>query len=513
MRYTPVAVETFQAARINDYRRFLTQLGSEIDFKSNKWVCDKRIRSTAEAKTDATLYFSAIPGRFQEMVKYFCITYLINGAAISSTAGKLTSLSAYCRFLEEYCPKNKNFDISVHTVSEYSRWLNNGPLAESTKSLLWRDMNIFCRTMRGWNGKISLNPFSENPYSQYQRRSYKYIPENIVAQLDIAFREETIPVHIRCTYWIMRLIPSRINEVLGMKIDCLKPYDGHFCLFIPTWKQNGGYFEPVMRVIHLEDTGIAAELLELIRQQQSIAIYGQDFVEESLRGSLFTYHRFIQRSSGKIEFYKDFNVARDQHITNHFSYVCERNNIRDEQGNIFRLTSHQLRHNGITDRLAAGFTPEQIRSMTAHHGDAMIYKAYNHLDLLPKVIADKQRCVLNEPGSVVEPKILFGGRILNMEEQLEKRLLKNFRAHRVPGGICSDVTGCKSDMFFCLDCEHFVPDASQLDYFIGQTESWIRKAEQFKDFPLIQNNAEKNAQLFNAIVEKIMNLTGGKVNG
>ena len=513
MRYSPVAVETFQAARVDDYQWFLTQLGSEIDFKSDKWVCDKRIRSTAEGKYDATLYFAAIPDRFQEMVKYFCITYLMNGAAISSTAAKLTSLSTYCRFLKEYRPDTKNFDVSIFTVSEFRRWIDNSSLAESTKSLLWWNMNIFCRSMHGWDDKISFNPFSENPYSQYQRRSYKYIPENIIMQLDAAFHEKTLPVHIRCAYWIMRLIPSRINEVLGMKIDCLKPYDGHFCLFIPTWKQNGGYFKAIMRVIHLEDTGIAAELLDLIRKQHSIAACGQDFVEESLRGSLFTYRKFIQRSSGKMEFYKSFNVAHDQHITRNFSYVCERNNIRDEQGNIFRLTSHQLRHNGITDRLAAGFTPEQIRFMTAHHGDAMIYKAYNHLDMLPEAIVNKQRCVLNEPDSTAEPKLLFGGRILNMEEQLEKRLLKNFRAHRVPGGICSDVTGCKSDMFFCLDCEHFVPDANQLDYFIGQAESWMRKAGQFKNFPLIKNNAEKNARLFNIIGEKIMNLTGEKVNG
>ena len=117
MRYSPVAVETFQAARVDDYQWFLTQLGSEIDFKSDKWVCDKRIRSTAEGKYDATLYFAAIPDRFQEMVKYFCITYLMNGAAISSTAAKLTSLSTYCRFLKEYRPDTKNFDVSIFTVS------------------------------------------------------------------------------------------------------------------------------------------------------------------------------------------------------------------------------------------------------------------------------------------------------------------------------------------------------------------------------------------------------------
>ncbi|MDW2797626.1 hypothetical protein RZO55_08560 [Clostridium boliviensis] len=41
---------------------------------------------------------------------------------------------------------------------------------------------------------------------------------------------------------------------------------------------------------------------------------------------------------------------------------------------------------------------------------------------------------------------------------MEKRLLKNLRDRRALGGICSDVTDCKSDMWDCVECEHFIPD-------------------------------------------------------
>jgi len=68
-------------------------------------------------------------------------------------------------------------------------------------------------------------------------------------------------------------------------------------------------------------------------------------------------------------------------------------------------------------------------------------------------------------------------------------------------------------MFFCLDCEHFIPDAGQLDYFIKQIGSWAEKVERFKEFPLIKKNAEKNARLFKAVMDKILNLTGGTHNG
>ena len=90
-----------------------------------------------------------------------------------------------------------------------------------------------------------------------------------------------------------------------------------------------------------------------------------------------------------------------------------------------------------------------------------------------------------------------------MEEHLEKRLLKNIRAHRVRGGICSDITGCKSDMWDCLECEHFVPDAEQLDYYIQQIALWKEKSKSFAEFPVIRENAERNADLFERVAKKL----------
>ena len=98
--------------------------------------------------------------------------------------------------------------------------------------------------------------------------------------------------------------------------------------------------------------------------------------------------------------------------------------VRDQNGNPYQVTTHQFRHNGITDRLAAGFTAAQIADMTGHHGDAMIYSAYAHLELQPETIIEKQEFISEESGSRDERYILLGDRILNINEQLEKRLLK-----------------------------------------------------------------------------------------
>ena len=119
-------------------------------------------------------------------------------------------------------------------------------------------------------------------------------------------------------------------------------------------------------------------------------------------------------------------------------------------------------------------------------------------------IIQKQKYVLDEQENSKNPYVMFGGRILNMEEQLEKRLLKNIRAHRIWGGICGDITGCKSDMWNCLECKHFIPDREQLPYFREQVLSWQTKVEKFKDYPMIKTNALRNAELFEKIVKKLM---------
>jgi len=242
----------------------------------------------------------------------------------------------------------------------------------------------------------------------------------------------------------------------------------------------------------------------LIREQQELAKSLQPFMADNKKDALFTYKRKLVLKNGRTTSADKYYTAQWRCISYKFKSICEKYNIRDENGEIYKLTTHQFRHNGITDRLEAGFTLPQIADMTGHHGDAMLFGSYAHLDLKPKELVQKQKYVLGEQENGENPYVMFGGRILNMEEQLEKRLLKNIRAHRVRGGICGDITGCKSDMWNCLDCKHFIPDREQLPYFREQVLSWQTKAERFKDYPMINTNALRNAELFEKIVKKLM---------
>lgn len=147
--------------------------------------------------------------------------------------------------------------------------------------------------MNDIDGARSKNPFSVSPYRHQRRYDAKYIPESIAIQLDTAFKNDEIALYLRCVYWLLRLIPSRIGEILGMKIDCLKRFNGQYVLFIPTWKQNGGWQQPAIRSIHLEDKGIAGYLIGLIKEQQETARQIQEFLPEDKKECCFHTDRVI----------------------------------------------------------------------------------------------------------------------------------------------------------------------------------------------------------------------------
>ena len=510
MRVLPQASikENYDEMKKARYMAFLKELGSNINFEDDIWCCDKRVRSFAEPIHSKHIYFTIIPREYKELAKYFVILRLLNGITVNGVKTGLTNLASFFKFLSVQCnslPVNK---CDIRVALKFKIHLDDADYADSTKNSIWFNISTFFRTINGFGGVSFKNTFADNPFAGYKKLDYKYIPADVVEKLDAVFKEEAIDLHIKCIYWILRLIPSRVNEVLAMKIDCLKPYNGNYVIFIPTWKQNGGNAEPILRSIHVKDTGIAGYLIDLIRKQQEVSKKLQKYLPKNKKGALFAHRRVHNLKNGLVSLHDKYYLVQSNQVTYHFKIICNKYNVLDDNGDIYNLTSHQFRHNGISDRIEAGFTFEQIADMTGHHGDAMIWNAYAHLNLKPETIIQKQQYVLDEPKDKENNYVLFGGRILNMEEQLENRLLRNIRAHRVRGGICSDITGCKNDMWNCLDCEFFIPEKEQLLYFKEQVLSWRSKAEKFKDFPMIISNALKNAQLFEKIVAKIQ-LEGG----
>jgi len=494
-----VVAETYMESHKQRYRDFLNQVGKDVEFESERWVCDAYLRNPSDYMSKVTISFKTTPERYKEMMKYFAIIRLLNGIHPVGIKGMVNGAA---RFLEYSIKNGVDFNLehlTPSTASQYKSHLDELMLSEASKSSLWQSVHVFLKEMNGFENTTLKNPFVINPYMEGKRHAYKYIPEDVLKRLDQVFYSEEIELKFRLVYWLLRLIPSRISEILGMKIDCLKHFNGHYQLFIPTWKQNGGHREPILRTIRLENDGICAYLIELLDEQKTDALRIQEHFKGQEKGYLFAYQDSIVLDGIKYD-KQTYRLMKWNLASKMLKDICVKYEIRDASGEIYHLTSHQFRHNGVTDRLAAGFTMEQIAEMTGHHGNAIIFESYTHLNLMPEKIIEKQRYVLNESGGKA---IMFAGRILNLDEQLEKRLLKNIRAHRVRGGICSDITGCKSDMFICLECEHFIPEKEQLPYFKEQLIEWDNKVEIFKGIESIKMMAKKNSVLFQNVINQL----------
>ena len=476
------------------YMSYLENLGSNINFDDDKWICDKKKRMLSETNHNVTIYFSKVRPEHKVMVKTFAIIRLMNNASITVIKNNICYISEYLNYT------NGNLEVSYDSAMRYKHYLDMSGLSETTLHNKWGSINKFYEIMNGYEGNQYKMCFADNPYNSHKRRDYKYIPDAVAQQLDRVFYHEEVDETVKCIYWVLRLIPSRISEVLNIKIDCLKPFDGHYCLFIPTWKQNGGHREPIMRCIHIENEGMGGYLISLIHKQQQVSKELQMFMPENKRGALFTLQSKMYRADGRVDCRNMYNVMSWPNLSERLKTICEKYNVVDSNGRIYYVTTHQFRHNGITDRLEKGFTVEQVTDITGHHGSTMLLDAYSHLNLKPETILKVQNSVISE---IEKDYTAFNGQVINCSQEQEDIIMKNVRAHKVRGGICRDITGCKSDMMNCLECQYFKPDPEQLEYYKEQLELWEQKADKFKAMPMIRANAERNIKLLKRVVDTL----------
>jgi Phage integrase family. len=501
MPSSAVLQDCFQEKKRSEYRAFVASISSDDQFESGTWHCDRLKKHPADRS--CVLHFVNVPEQFKEITKYFIVLKLLGGMRVSGARQYVIRLIWFLRFIAEAGAKDVLQCCGSSFVVGFKAYLDDNCTKEQVKYGTWQVIKNFFDVMQGWEGRRLYNHFAGNPFAQPFHYNEKLIPPFVESQLDRLFLLPEVQLHIRVAYWMMRLFPTRVSEVCAMQPDCVKRFDGHFVLFLPMWKQNGGYNQAEMRSIHIEYEGMGKHLIDLLHEQQDAHRTLSLHVPEHQRGLLLVYkkawYRYGKWAHTTI---KKHNIlaATPEHINVFFERYCELHNVRDADGSPYILKSHMLRHNGITDRLAEGFTIEQIAHMTSHKNDRMILSSYNHLDLRPEVLTEKQRLVSGEPAAA---SVMFGGRILNMSPQTEARLLKNMRAHRVRGGICSDITDCKCDMQACLNCRFFVPEIEQLPFFKEQATAWSVKAARFKAFPIIHKNAIANAALYQEVVTRM----------
>lgn len=207
---------------------------------------------------------------------------------------------------------------------------------------------------------------------------------------------------------------------------------------------------------------------------------------------------------------RPFSTSRINRVLNIIIKVF---NIRDEQGEIFHISSHQFRHNAITDRLyLGGFTIDQIRSISGHKNEKMPL-TYAHK------LKNEHKKMWEEATGLTPPEkapVEFKGVIVNLEdENVLERLSRNPRAYltweansKKGVGLCSSLS-CNPKgttvHFECYECDWFVPKIEYYDDYKAEYNYWIKVMEDNASKPNRAAHFENAIRNSNCI-ERILNI-------
>ena len=184
-----IVAEAFSETKKTEYIGFAEKLGVDVCFTSDKWICDTLRRSPTEKTGTYTLYFDRIPALHKDAVKYFAIISLVQNKSIATVKTYIGNLIRFFDFWTSYKENGALCSCNEFAAANFYQYLESRELAEATNIGIWSSMITFFKTMNGWDNKHLKNPFSISPYCRQRKYYEKYIPEDVVNQLDHIFKK------------------------------------------------------------------------------------------------------------------------------------------------------------------------------------------------------------------------------------------------------------------------------------------------------------------------------------
>lgn len=511
----------------------------DFNFDDEQWHCYKMKRNSAQPSF-YTLKFFEVPEKYKELVKFYC---LLANYTIRTIQQKVRSVVLFLDYLDNNFPdyqlKHVNYKIMLH----FEQYLIDEVQSETMKRHHYTAISDFFKELYEFPELPNEIPTKKkNPFllSDFKKKnSDKYIPKSVVEQLDVVMKDNKtdIPTCFRLLYWLQRSFPNRLTEVCSIKVDCLKPFYSYYILQIPTTKQNGGYLLEEMKSIPIINNGHGKYIISLFQkmakerenylerhpidnknEQYLIVSPAFSFYEKDKKiATKFyasEYHEVIEMkrkfpnlSSNQIreklleqgidvsrhmilhylkegvseQYYalKPYSVPTFNKFLNKLIEICQ---IKDENEKLYKVSSHQFRHNSTTDRLyVGGYTLDQVRTLRNDKGENMVMQ-YVHQQKEYHKKTWMEATGLKSPNTA---PVEFKGTIVNLEDKnVLKRLNRSpntyltWEANGKKGvGMCSNISGCNpkgtSVHFECYECDWFVPKAEYYDDYKKEYEYWV----------------------------------------
>lgn len=556
---------------LDELKQQLKQKGKsfgDFSFDDDTWFCNRLINKVAYP-SEYTIKFNNISPQYKESLKYYCLL-AIPDITVSTVKDKIKYFKDFLQYLNRYFPDYKLTNINRKIISQYEQYLNDNIPSKPLKRHKYGAITSILKTLSDFpNFPNEIPTKKTNPFNEETTRNPEnYIPEGIVRQLDIIMLDETnvIPLSLRLTYWLQRSFPNRIREVCSINADCLKPLYSYYTISVPTTKENGGYLNPDFKLIPILNTGHGIFIINLIKKMQekrreylkkfpfdklheNLLILSPTFTLKKVRGVLKVKYYAVNCNEIK-KLHKLYpslspkeisNILKDKGIDLHpesvkrylkldlkstyrflkpytgrsfnkfLNQICSLFDIKDNKGNIFRITSHQFRHNATTDRLYAGYTMDQVRTIKGDKNNSFL-SPYSHQQ---KEFHKKIWLESTQLKSPNQAPVEFRGIITNLTDPIvTQRLQRNpatyltWEANKKKGvGLCSNILGCHpkgtSIHFECYECDWFIPKAEYIEDYQKELDYWTEKMNTTANSPnraAIFENAIRNVNILERII-------------
>lgn len=204
--------------------------------------------------------------------------------------------------------------------------------------------------------------FTGNEYIGVNRKlKIDFIPDDVVAQINEALKKEENP-YLKYGIIILQSTGMRIGDLLKLRIDCIKPH--LISGYTIEWTQHKGRKDKAPMPVRSECVAAIEKLIEVTAELRSEA-------DEKDKDTLMIWRVPQGRGTGSVSV-----ITTQTFSQNWFRDFIEYNNIKDANGDYYKLTSHQFRRTLGTDMLSKGTNINVIQQVLGHSDPSVTKRFY-----------------------------------------------------------------------------------------------------------------------------------------
>ncbi|MBU3179564.1 tyrosine-type recombinase/integrase [Clostridium psychrophilum] len=191
-----------------------------------------------------------------------------------------------------------------------------------------------------------------------------FIPDEVLSKINIALKNEKNP-YIKYGIIILESTGMRIGDMLKLTTECVKPH--LISGYTLTWYDHKSRKERQPMPITNE---CAIAVQKLTEYSKKLREQGDDNIKDYLFIAKIKSANTISNKIGEI------NIIALQTFKWWFQGFIKNNDIRDTNGELYNLTSHQFRRTLATDMLSKGTDITVIRDVLGHSSSNTTKQSY-----------------------------------------------------------------------------------------------------------------------------------------